>query len=103
MLVQLENEVLDFFLETPKGTCVIERQCSFDRLLLHAITRFNFLVSQSKYYIKSLLTFVMMLYQNMTGFSTKDNRRETHIRNICPEFIPPPVSLSEYVQNKRQR
>lgn len=83
ILVKLENEVVDFFLETPKGTCVIERSCSFDRCILHAVTQFNYLYSQS--------------------FSTEDNRRETHIRNVCPEFIPPPVSLSQYIGQKRFR
>lgn len=81
MLAQLENEVLDFFMDAPQGTCVIERQCSFDRLILHAITQFNFLCSQS--------------------FTSEKNRRMTHIRNICPDFIPPPVSLSEYIRKKR--
>ena len=47
ILVKLENEVVDFFLETPKGTCVIERSCSFDRCILHAVTQFNYLYSQS--------------------------------------------------------
>lgn len=36
------------------------------------------------------------------GFYTEDNRRETHIRNICPDFIPPPVSLSTYIQKRRR-
>lgn len=83
ILVQLENEVVDFFLETPKGTCVIERSCSFDRCILHAIVQFNYLFSQS--------------------FSTEDNRRETHIRNVCPDFLPPPISLSQYIGKKRSR
>lgn len=48
MLTQLEKEVLDFFLDAPDGTCIIERECSFDRIILHAVTRFNFLCSQSK-------------------------------------------------------
>jgi len=81
ILIQLENEVLQFFSQSPKGTCIIERQCSFDRLILHAVTNFNILFSQS--------------------FPKDRNRRETHVRNLCPDFVPPLVSLSDYIQMKR--
>lgn len=48
ILNQIENEVLDFFLDNPTGVCVIERSCSFDRLILHAVSQFSILFSQSK-------------------------------------------------------
>lgn len=80
ILNQIENQVLDFFLDNPTGVCVIERSCSFDRLILHAVSQFNILFSQS--------------FAGQGG-------RETHVRNICSDFIPPIVSLSEYVGKKR--
>jgi len=81
ILIHLENEILRFFSESPKETFIIERQCSFDRLILHAITHFNVLFSQS--------------------FNMDGNRRETHVRNLCADFQPPPLSLSDYIQMKR--
>lgn len=81
ILIHLENEVLRFFSKSPKDTYIVELQCSFDRLILHAITHFNVLFSQS--------------------FNKDGNRRETHVRNLCADFQPPAVSLSDYIQMKR--
>lgn len=81
ILIQLESEIVDFFTKSPKGTCVIERSCSFDRLIVHAICHFNILLSQS--------------------YTTEENRRQTHIRNWDPKFTAPAVSLSDYIQSKR--
>jgi len=81
ILMHLENEILEFFSTSPKETYVVERQCSFDRLILHAITHFNVLFSQS--------------------FTKDGNRRETRVRNLCADFQPPIVSLPDYIQMKR--
>jgi len=49
MLEFLENQVVDFFSKTPRGTYTSSSLSSYERLLLHAVSQYHCLISCSKF------------------------------------------------------
>ncbi|KAL4235737.1 nucleic acid binding [Mactra antiquata] len=77
MLVHLEDELIGFFKECPQSVFISRLSSSYERMMLHALCQYLTLSSKS--------------YDS-------DGVRQTHVENHLPKFNPPPILLSQHLE-----
>lgn len=77
MLVSLEEELVNFFKEWPQSIYVSSLSSSYERMMLHALCQYLDLMSKS--------------------FDC-DGLRQTQVENPQPDFCPPEVLLTQYLE-----